>query len=551
MRLLSESFPARLMDKNKTLPLRILLPLLAAYLVISIVGMLHHELWLDEAQHFLIGRDSHSLPGMYYNMRYDGHPRLWNFLIYLVTHYITESYAGMQVLHLLITTCTIFVFLRYAPFSLLIKILIISGYYFLFEYNLLSRNYALGILLLFACCILLREPRKNILWIGVLLFVMCNTHLFFAFAAIGIFLYLLPEFAREKQLFSPRWLLFSVMVLAGLIGVAIQTRTPQVDNFYHVKPAEWLTAKNLSFTVYGLIRGWLPIPQFFGGHFWNTYWLSDRNIGVVFRDLLFVFFVAFPGMILRGATRAMVFYYTSVIILLAFFIVTQLAATRYFGMVYIYFLAACWMKSNESGNAFSLAYLPGKPYMRFFLRTTLYAVLVAQIVIGLFALEQDFRRPFTQAKNTIDFVRNRQLTNQEIVVDGYNSGPMLSAYLGRMVYYLDIDQNGSWLYWKTSYFPNPRRTLGDELSRSAHLQELDKFVLIANRKEDTATLPVGNSLFSFTPLNSFENSILVAENFYVYQVTRSADPTAGNAAKNAANNPTSNATKNAIIAVNK
>ncbi len=120
------------MDKNKKLPLRILLPLLAAYLVISIVGMLHHELWLDEAQHFLIGRDSHSLPEMYYNMRYDGHPRLWNFMIYLVTHYITESYAGMQVLHLLITTSTIFVFLRFAPFSLLIKILIISGLLFSF-----------------------------------------------------------------------------------------------------------------------------------------------------------------------------------------------------------------------------------------------------------------------------------------------------------------------------------------------------------------------------------------------------------------------------------
>src|SRR5450432_1776006 len=96
----------RMMDKTATLPLRQSLLLLSVYLLISIIGLAHHELWLDEAQHFLIGRDSHSMSSMYYNMRYDGHPRLWNWLIYLITHYITPSYIGLQVFHLLITTCT-------------------------------------------------------------------------------------------------------------------------------------------------------------------------------------------------------------------------------------------------------------------------------------------------------------------------------------------------------------------------------------------------------------------------------------------------------------
>ncbi len=356
-----------------------------------------------------------------------------------------------------------------------------------------------------------------------MLFVMCNTHLFFAFAAIGIFLYLLPEFAREKQLFTPRWLVFSAMVMAGLICVAIQTHDPQIDNFYHVKPEEWLTSKNLSFTVYGLIRGWLPIPQFFGGHFWNTYWLQDRNIGVIVRDILFVFFLAFPGLILKGATRAMLFYYTCVLILLAFFIVTQLAATRYFGMVYVYFLAAGWMKSNESGNAFSPKFLPGNPSMRLFLRTTLYLVLIAQIVIGIFALEQDFTRPFSQSKNTIGYIQDQHLASQQIAVDGYNAGPVLSAYLGRPVYYLDIGQPGSWIYWKKSYWSTPRRTIEQEMTGSAYLQGLDKFILISNRRLDTRNMRSGNKSFQLAPLDSFVNSILIGENYYVSQVTRTVD----------------------------
>jgi hypothetical protein len=216
----------------------------------------------------------------------------------------------------------------------------------------------------------------------------------------------------------------------------------------------------------------------------------------------------------------MAFYYSSVLILLAFFIVTQLAASRYFGMVYIYFLAACWMTGNGSGDFFSLDHLSGYSPLRLILRTSLYGILIAQIVIGAFALEQDFRRPFSQAKYAIGFIRDRGLAGQEVAVDGYNSGPMLSAYLGRMVYYLDIDQLGSWVYWKTSYFPNPRRTLSDEMTRSTYLHGLDRFVLIANRLEPTRKITLGNNIFRLELLDRFENSILVAENFYVYQVTR-------------------------------
>src|SRR5580658_3088977 len=228
-------------DINTRLSTRQVLPVFLTYFLLCMLGLYHHDLWMDESQHFLIGRDSDSLSSLYYNMRYDGHPRLWNFLIYFVTHYITRSYAGMQVLHLLIASATAFIFLRNAPFSLLEKILILSGYYFIFEYSVISRNYAPGILLLFTACRLLGEPRKNLLWIGVVLFLMCNTHLFLAFTAIGIFFYLLVEFRGKKEWFTPRFLLLSFLFLAGFVLAVIQTRTPPEENMHLVYPKEWLS----------------------------------------------------------------------------------------------------------------------------------------------------------------------------------------------------------------------------------------------------------------------------------------------------------------------
>ena len=121
---------------------------------------------------------------------------------------------------------------------------------------------------------------------------------------------------------------------------------------------------------------------------------------------------------------------------------------------------------------------------------------IAHIGIALFALGRITRRPFTQAKNAINYIQDRGLAGEEVTVDGYNAGPMLSAYLGRPVFYLNIDQMGSWVYWKQSYFPNPRRTIEEEMTAcAAHLEGLDKFILISNRKLDIKDLQIGGNRF--------------------------------------------------------
>lgn len=508
----------KMYDGKHIAPLRYVLPLLSAYLIISAFGLYHHALWLDEAQHFLIGRDSDSLGALNYNMRYDGHPRLWDAMLFMVTHYIASGYGGLQVLHLLISTSAVFVFLRYAPFALVTKIIIISGYYFLFEYNLISRNYALGILSLFIVCTLLRDPVRNQLPIGAMLVLLCNTHLFFAFAAIGIFVCLLPEYALERGWLKPRFFLFTALFLAGLISAIIQTRTPAEDNCYRVRPGEWLSFKNLSFAATGLVKGWLPIPRIPADRFWNTFWVDSVEMPV--KAILFAFLLFFPALLIGKDRRALVFYYSSLVLLFAFLVVTQISATRYFGMAYVFFLAACWMAGNRSGNVFSMERMPGRAGVRSFSRVALYSILCLQVIIGIYALVQNFSRPFSESGNAIRYIQANRLADQAIVVDGYNAGPVLSAYLGKKVFYLDIGREGSYCTWKKSYFPVPRKSVGAEMAQSAFLYGLDRFVLVSNRQMDMDMIQSADSHFQFVPLDSFRNSMILSENYFIYQATR-------------------------------
>ena len=86
------------------------------FLLLGLILLWRHEMWQDEWQAWLIARESPSLPALFRNLRYEGHPGLWYCGLFLVSR-ITSSPLGMQVLHLIIATCSVYVFLKYSPFT--------------------------------------------------------------------------------------------------------------------------------------------------------------------------------------------------------------------------------------------------------------------------------------------------------------------------------------------------------------------------------------------------------------------------------------------------
>src|SRR4030042_3824725 len=121
-----------------------LLLTLAYGLIVGIV-VSRHEIWRDEAQAFLMAKDSRSIPDLLHKIKNDVHPPLWHLTLYFLTRW-TSSPLAMQITHLLIASAAVFLFARFSPFSRLNKVLFALGYYALFEYSVIARHYALGIL---------------------------------------------------------------------------------------------------------------------------------------------------------------------------------------------------------------------------------------------------------------------------------------------------------------------------------------------------------------------------------------------------------------------
>ncbi|HET6722260.1 MAG TPA: hypothetical protein VFH07_05895, partial [Chitinophagaceae bacterium] len=121
------------------------------YVIISGFAIANHELWGDEIHSWNIAKASGSISDLIYNSRYEGHPPVWYLFLWSISKF-THNLAYVQITQLIIASSVIFLVLFYSPFPFITRILIPFGYYFLFEYGILSRNYAIGVLPAFGIC---------------------------------------------------------------------------------------------------------------------------------------------------------------------------------------------------------------------------------------------------------------------------------------------------------------------------------------------------------------------------------------------------------------
>jgi len=106
--------------------------LIIIFILISSILILHHEPYEDEAQAWMIARSSPDIPALVGFIGNEGTPALWHLILFGLSH-SGLPYLSMAVVHSLIITGALFLFLRYSPFSSLHKVFFSFGYFILYE----------------------------------------------------------------------------------------------------------------------------------------------------------------------------------------------------------------------------------------------------------------------------------------------------------------------------------------------------------------------------------------------------------------------------------
>ena len=422
----------------------------AVFFIFSLIGILNHEMWRDEYQAWMVAADAHSIPELFKNLKYEGNPVLWHAFLYVITA-MTDNPFGMQLFHILISTAFIYLFNRYSPFPLIQKILFSFGFYTFFEFNLISRSYGLGLLLIMIFCILYKNRSKNLLYMGAVLFLLANDTIFGVILAVcftGIVM--LEGVFPGKNLKAPRISflhlgLFAVIVAAGVIVGYLQIR-PEPDNSFLNQYVTTYDPVRTNVALSRMVFAYFSFPDFSSLHFWNTnFFIPDEKkfpaaIGIL---LFLIWLVAFMRYRL-----ILLLYGLGTLILLAFFYYTGLIWGRYAGHLFLLLLSCTWLAYYYKEQPFNINILNKVSLLGNKIRTPFFILILAiHFIGGIVAYSKDIMYPFSTSSLASDFIRDNKLTQYEILgTRDYVISP-LASQLGKKMLYAESKDYGTFIIY--------------------------------------------------------------------------------------------------------
>ena len=503
----------------------------AIFFALTMSAILHHEMWRDELHSWLIARDSESIPELIFNKRHEGHPALWYLCLYFISR-ISDNPSVMQFFHLLIATASIYLFLRFSPFTRLERFLFIFGYYPFFEYAVLTRNYAAGILCVIAFCVFFRRRDKNSIILSLLLFLMMQTS--FHGMVLAVLMGLLLIFLRlcrppeERNSRSYQWqTIISVVILIAGLALCLKTMIPPPDYGLYTREHTTYEAKRAVATLTIIWKSYIPIPYFYP-NFWNSNFLNPYpNIEVILGVILFFYFL------ISFARRIPIFlvYISGTGIYLLFHYVKFHGYIRHHGHLFILLIICLWLSHYTRERKFPFKPLDTLSVLcRKSLAVVLPLILAANLFAAIYSLRMDWELPFTASTAAIDYIKKEGLDRLPIAGDIDDAILAFTTYLERPIYYPRIDKLGTFVIYNRNTRWRRRKYWGI-LQRIKNWQETvkdDTLIILNYRLTDKNIIDLwngeirkqsektGNSSGRVEPVIEFTNTIVPGEHYFLY-----------------------------------
>ena len=494
------------------------LGLALVFLVLAGAVASRHEMWRDEAQAWMLARDSASPLEIVKRLKYEPHPSVWYLTLFPLTRISPFPYM-MQAWHLVIAAVNVYLFARYAPFTKTQKALFAFGYFPFYEYAVISRNYAVGVTFLFLICAAWPSRAKRLPWIGLLVLLACHTSLHALILGVAIAAALLLDlvFGSERPPRSHVALGFVLIALGA--ASAVYQLWPPWDRSIDMRWRFGWNPAVLWQTLGTVTRAYLPVPGF-RRQFWETNILehcpnSDLVIGVAGLFLLL-------GGILYLAKRpvSLVPFAVGTAGLCAFAYTKSLGGIRHHGHLFILLLVAAWIGPSLSEKCdvkFLSRWTGGR--VRRALSGCMTGLLAVHVLAGTAASAIDWQRPFSQSRRAARFIREHGMEHMPIMGHERANVSSVAAYLNARFYYPRGDRVASFAIWDKR---GDRRISIDYAMRRARSLYSEDVLLISS----LALGPSALRQYSVRKVAEFRGALVPTEDYWLYVIPRGQGPAA-------------------------
>ena len=429
-----------------------------AFVVMAIIGgvsITAHTMWFDELQAWNIARASHSVADVFTNLRYEGHPALWDLVLFPITRFTGDPRA-MQVLEWLVLCATYAVVLFRAPFAIGLRIAMVAGYFVTFEYGVISRSYGLGMLLLLLALTWLGRPEPAWGKAGTALALLAWTSL-----AGGVFAFAVAATValgwRRPRARAP--MLFVGGVAASVVAAAATCIPPSDFHSFSLgipsSPLSSVSPTRVAASFAGPWRGLFPIPVGVGR--WNTNLLDGIPAAVWVQAALGLALVVLVAAALRGRAFSFRLWLIGTLGYLVFSVAVVLPdRSHYAGESFLLFVACCWLAVAAPDRPREDLRSPAPDaHRRVGLLVLAGVVFAAQIVATVGILPNRSFQAFTPDRALAAAARDHGLAHDivsgqdfdAVTMAGYLDVPIYSIARGESIRYFVNDQreaDGNW-----------------------------------------------------------------------------------------------------------
>ena len=497
------------------------------FLAVGTFTASHHEMWRDEIQAWLLARDSTSVFNLFAHLKYEGHPGLWHLCLMPLSR-INDSPVMMQMFHLLIAGATVYIFVRYAPFNWFQKLLFCFGYFVLYEYAIVARNYALGMLLITVFCVLFRERYKRFIWVGCVLFLLAHTSVHALIVTIAIAGALCCEYIfgsrfsqplnREIAAIEDKRRLWIGFALIGIgITTAVLQLNPPSDTGFAVAWHFNYDPQRVNNIVKLISRAYLPVTRPVSG-FWGSNVLTTYPIFQAIQIPLCYFFMFFSVLLFVRRPTALLIYLTGTFGLLTFFYVKYHGSIRHHGFLFLTFLMCCWIYRDSPAINFGKTEEEHTDsvvdrVLNVAATVVLTLLLICHAIGGVIATRMEHRHIFSYGKLTAEYIKSQGMQDHLMVGEIDYAVSTVAGYLQKpQIYYPRGSRLGSFVRWDKARTHNVSNELVIEEARKLSREHSQPVLIILNRAIDAKLIEQHKLSF----LVKFTGSVIGDEGFHLY-----------------------------------
>jgi hypothetical protein len=369
-------------------------------------------------------------------------------------------------------------------------------------------------LLVITCAVASAPGRRRWPVIGALLGLIALTSAFGAVVAVAVLAGLgTDELLRRRQRTGSDSTSRALVTGAGLafLGLALAYlqagRTPADTGSYN----HWRTSLDPGLgasSASAIWRALVPIPAL-RHSYWNTNIISARAAVVGVLGLILFVVVAW---LFRDLPGSFVIWVGGVTLVVGFLYarIGTATASRHIGHIFLCLFAAMWLAptmQSSGSRARSDRHGASRRFPGFTLtRSNAWtALLMIQVVAGIFAVSLDLAYPFSNGRDVAEYITRHHLDGLEIVGMPDTATSTVAGYLDQPIYYLAGARSGTFVVWNTARTP-PQPI--EDVVASIDTTKPPLLVLL-NR-------PLNDPNLRLRLLTHFDNGIVPDEHFWLY-----------------------------------